>query len=118
MQSINILVLNPLFLGVFVGTAMACGALGAGSLLRWQSPGSAWLLAGSVLYLLGTFGVTMAFNVPLNNSLARVDASKPEAVQAWRSYVTAWTRWNHVRTIAALAAAAALTLAFRQAEIF
>jgi uncharacterized membrane protein len=111
MQSINVLVLNPLFLGIFVGTAVACGFLAMYSLLRWQGSGSAYLLAGSALYLLGTFGVTMAFNVPLNNILARIDASKPEAVQAWRSYVVSWTRWNHVRTIAALAAMAGLIIA-------
>ena len=111
MQSINVLVLNPLFLGIFVGTAIACGFLGIYSLLHWQSPGSVYRLAGSALYLVGTFGVTAAFNVPLNNTLASVDPSKPEAVHAWRSYVASWTRWNHVRTIAALAAAAALTIA-------
>ena len=110
MQSINVLVLNPLFLGIFVGTAIACGVLGIHSLLHWQSPGSVYRLAGSALYLIGTFGVTAAFNVPLNNALARVDASKPESVQAWCGYVASWTRWNHVRTIAALAAAAALTI--------
>jgi len=111
MQSINVLVLNPLFLGIFVGTAVACGVLAIHSLLHWQSPGSVSRLAGSALYLLGTFGVTAAFNVPLNNILERVDPAKPEALQAWRSYVASWTRWNHVRTIAALAAAAALTIA-------
>lgn len=111
MQSINVFVLNPLFLGIFVGTAIVCGFLGIYSLLHWQSPGSAWRLAGSALYVVGTFGVTMAFNVPLNNILASIDASKPEAVQVWRNYVTVWTRWNHVRTIAAVAGMAALTIA-------
>lgn len=113
MQSINVVVLNPLFLGIFLGTAAACLLLAIHSLARWQSPGSAWMLAGSALYLLGTFGVTLAFNVPRNNALASIDASKPEAVEAWRGYVSSWTRWNHVRTIAALAAAALLTLALR-----
>ena len=111
MQSINVTVLNPLFLGIFVGTAVVCGALGLYSILSWESPRSVCLLAGSALYLFGTFGVTMAFNVPLNNTLEGVDPSKPEALLAWRGYVTAWTRWNHVRTIAALAAAAAFTIA-------
>ena len=111
MQAINVLVLNPLFLFVFVGTAAACGFLAIHSLLHWQSPGSLYRLAGSALYLLGTFVVTAACNVPLNNQLAGVDASKPEALHAWRSYVSPWTRWNHVRTAAALAATAALALA-------
>ena len=108
MQAINVTVLNPLFLGIFVGTAIACIALAIYSLL---GSGSVYLLAGSALYVFGTFGVTMAFNVPLNNTLAGVDPSQPEALQAWRGYVTAWTRWNHVRTVAALAATAALALA-------
>lgn len=111
MQAINVTVLNPLFLGIFAGTALACGFLALHALLHGQSPGSAWRLAGSALYVLGTFGVTMAGNVPLNNKLAGVDASKPEALHAWRGYVTAWTRWNHVRTVAALAALAAFLMA-------
>lgn len=111
MQSINVVVLNPLFLGIFVGTAIACAALGIYSILNWQAPRSVYLLAGGALYVLGTFGVTMVFNVPLNNALADVDPSRPEALDAWRGYVTAWTRWNHVRTAAALAATAALALA-------
>jgi uncharacterized membrane protein len=106
MQTINVVVL-----GVFVGTAAACLFLAVFSLLRWSSPGAVSLLAASGLYLLGTFGVTMAFNVPLNDSLARVDPARAEAAETWRSYGVAWTRWNHVRTVAALAAAALFILA-------
>lgn len=111
MQSINVVVLNPLFLGLFFGTAAVCLLLAIYSLLRWQSPGTAWLLTGSALYIIGTFIVTIAFNVPRNEALARVDASQPEATRVWRNYVAVWTRWNHVRTIAALAAAAFFTIA-------
>src|SRR5262247_457100 len=64
MQSINIAVINLLFLAVFVGTAVACFLLAISTLLRWQSPGAVYLLAGCLLYLAGTFLVTMAFNVP------------------------------------------------------
>jgi Domain of unknown function (DUF1772) len=35
-------------------------------------PHSAWLLAGSVLYLVGTILVTIRFNVPRNEALRRV----------------------------------------------
>ena len=105
MQSINVVVLNPVFLGVFMGTAAVCVLL---AILRWNDP---YTLAGCLLYGIGTFGVTIAFNVPRNNALAKIDPSQPGAVEAWRGYVVSWTRWNHVRTLAALAAAAALTLA-------
>lgn len=111
MQSINVVVLNPLFLGLFIGTAVICLLLAIYSLLRWQSPATVWLLAGSALYIIGTFIVTIAFNVPRNETLARVDASHPEAIRVWRNYVAGWTRWNHVRTIAAVAAAAFFTIA-------
>jgi len=111
MQSINVVVLNPLFLGVFVGTAALCFVLAAAALVRWAQPGAAWLLAGSVLYLLGNLFVTRAFNIPLNDALARLDPSAAESASVWRAYVANWNRWNHVRTITALLGAAALTCA-------
>lgn len=111
MQSINLTVLNPLFLPLFLGTAAASLLLVLYSLARWQHPGTAWLLAGGVLYFVGNFIVTAACNVPRNDALARVEASTPEAVIAWRSYLVGWTQWNHVRTITALAAAVSFTLA-------
>jgi len=55
--------------------------------------------------------VTIVCNVPLNDSLAAVDLTSTNAGQVWANYVTTWTAWNHVRTIAALAAAAAFTAA-------
>jgi uncharacterized membrane protein len=111
MQSINIRVLNPLFLGVFMGTAAICLALAISALLKWQQPGAAFLLAGSLLYLVGTFGVTIVFNVPLNDALAPLEPSNADAAQLWAGYVTNWTAWNHVRTVAALAATASFILA-------
>lgn len=111
MQSINIVVINPLFMVVFMGTAVACLFLAVFSLLRWHQPGAAYLLVGSLLYLVGTFLVTIAFNVPLNDALAKADAGSPESANLWASYVSHWTAWNHLRTAAALAAAAAFTIA-------
>lgn len=111
MQSINVVVLNPGFLGLFMGTALACAVLFIYAVLHWQAPGGLYLAAGSLCYVLGTFGVTMAFNVPRNNVLARLEPSGPEAAGFWRDYVSGWTMWNHVRTIAALAAAALLVWA-------
>jgi uncharacterized membrane protein len=45
--------------------------------------------------------VTILFNVPRNDALARF----------WTDYVNSWTAWNHVRTVAALTAAALITIA-------
>lgn len=111
MQSINITVINPWFMLVFLGTAAACIFLTISLLLKWHQPGVVYLLVGSLLYLVGTVGVTIAFNVPLNDALAIVKPDSPEGANLWVKYLTNWTIWNHVRTIAALAAAALLTIA-------
>jgi uncharacterized membrane protein len=111
MQSINVAVLNPLFLTPFVGTAVLCAGLALVAWLRRPYPGSGWLIAGSLLYVVGTFLVTIAFNVPRNDRLATLDPLSSDAPRAWAEYVATWTAWNHVRTAAALAATAALTLA-------
>ncbi|HKI05777.1 MAG TPA: anthrone oxygenase family protein [Thermoanaerobaculia bacterium] len=113
MNSVNVAVLNPLFLGVFVGTAVACAVAIVFSVLRWHAPGSGYLLAGSLLYLVGTFLVTMVFNVPRNEALALVAPANPDSARLWAEYLSSWTAWNHVRTAAALAAAASFTISFR-----
>lgn len=113
MQAVNVAVLNPWFLGVFVGTAAACAIGAVGAFLRWQDPGSGYLLAGSLLYLIGCFLVTMAFNVPRNNVLASVVPTDPASAGLWTSYLSSWTAWNHVRTVASLAAMASFILALR-----
>jgi uncharacterized membrane protein len=111
MQSINVAVLNPWFLSVFFGMAALAMFLIVAALLRWLEPGAACVLAGGLLYLLGTFVVTMLFNVPRNTALAGTAATSADGAALWANYLTAWTRWNHVRTIAALAAAGCFTFA-------
>ena len=110
MQSINITVINPLFMTAFLGTAVACILLAISSLLNWHQPSAAYLLVGSLLYLVGTVLVTIVGNVPLNDALAIVKPDSPEGSSLWVSYLAKWTFWNHVQTIAALAAAALFTL--------
>jgi uncharacterized membrane protein len=111
MQSINIVVINPLFLGPFLGTAIACIALAIMATLKWQSPTSPYLLAGSILYFAGTFLVTMRFNVPRNNALDKVDPATEDGATCWTQYLAEWTKWNHIRTIAALLSALSLVIA-------
>ena len=47
----------------------------------------------------------------MNDRLAALNTGDAEAAVYWDEYVTRWTAWNHVRTAAALAAAAVLTVA-------
>jgi uncharacterized membrane protein len=111
MQSINVAVINPWFMLPFLGTAAACAVLGVNSLLSWHQPGAGYVLLGSLLYVIGTLLVTMVCNVPRNDALAAVDPASAEGASRWAAYLVSWTFWNHVRTAAALAASASLTLA-------
>jgi uncharacterized membrane protein len=104
MQSINIVVINPWFLSAFFGVALLCLFAIAWAVLNWSAPRSEYMLLGGCVYLIGTIGVTMRLNVPMNQALAALDAGSPYAEQFWANYLKVWTRWNHVRTLAALLA--------------
>lgn len=113
MQSINVAAITPLFMLALFGTGAACLFLAGYSLFAWQRPGAAYLLVGGVLYFAGVVIVTIVFNVPRNNALAAVGPESADAARLWADYLTTWTRWNHVRTITALAAAVSLMFTLR-----
>jgi hypothetical protein len=52
-------------------------------------------------------------SLPRNNALAVLLPASWAAAKLWVSYLSAWTAWNHVRTIAALAATVLFTIARR-----
>ena len=107
MQSINVTAPMPPLMLLMFGTALACVAL---IVVAVVDP-SPWLLAGAVVYLLGDIAVTIASNVPRNDELAALDPDSAEAAARWPSWVREWLAGNHVRTVAGLAAAAALAIA-------
>ena len=103
MQAINITVINPWFMMVFFAPAVAGVLLSVSLLFQWQPSIAAYLLTASLLYIIGTIGVTIAGNIPLNDALAIVSPNSVEAA-LWSKYLRDWTSWNHVRTVAALLA--------------
>ena len=113
MQAINIVVINRSFMLAFFGTALLCCALLIASYLRWSDGIGKLLLLGSLLYLVGTIGVTMVFNVPLNNALAAANPESAEAATLWAHYLERWTMWNTVRTVAPTAAMILFVIALR-----
>ena len=111
MQSINILAITPAFMTALFGTAAACIGLVVWAVFSSGDQTRSLVLAGCALYLVGTIGVTVARNVPLNYGLAKLHPRGAEAADRWDRFVARWTAWNHVRTVAALAAAGTLTVA-------
>jgi uncharacterized membrane protein len=108
MQEINVTVINPWFMTALFGTGVACLALIVVALADWDGSYGPYLVAAGALYVVGTVVVTMALNVPRNQSLARVEPDSGEGVAVWDRYLVEWTRWNSVRTVASLATTAAL----------
>ena len=119
MQSINITVINPWFMAAFFAPAVAGILLSISLLFQWQPTIAAYLLTASLLYLIGTIGVTVVGNIPLNDALAVVIPNSVKASNLWSKYLTDWTFWNHVRTTAAVFAAIlfALTINIRSGSI-
>ncbi|MGF1468530.1 MAG: DUF1772 domain-containing protein [Sandaracinaceae bacterium] len=106
MQSINRVILSSAFMPLFFGTSLASLALSVWGVSRLGEAGGMALAAGGVVYVLGMFACTAAFNVPLNNALDAVDPTTPEAASLWARYLRDWTRWNHVRTVSSLSSCA------------
>lgn len=114
MQRINVVVLNPLFLGVFVGTALLAVVAIVSTVFAWGTVRATLLFISSLSYLIGCFGVTGAFNVPRNERLAGMPPASDDASAYWPIYLREWVFWNHIRTLASIVATAcaAAALAF------
>lgn len=111
MQTINRIILNPLFFLVFLGTTVTIVLLAANHPWYWQQSSSQYLFLGCLCYLLGALFVTVIFNVPMNNALETVDPQTAEAENLWANYLKNWTFWNHVRGAASFSAALFFILA-------
>ena len=96
MQRINETIINPIFLVLFLGTPILCSVIAVNSGQNINEPGSLFLLIGALAYLIGPFGITVLFNVPLNNLLAHADRSNADEI--WPMYQKKWQWWNHIRT--------------------
>ena len=110
MQSINKVAVTPAFMTALFGTAVACLGMVAWAAIFSSERPAALVLAGAALYIVGTIGVTIACNVPLNDRLATLHPQGADAVSYWDEHVTRWTAWNHLRAAMSLAAAVTLTI--------
>jgi uncharacterized membrane protein len=109
MQAINVAAITPPFMLALFGTGAASAVLAVWGVADWGEDYGPYLVAAGVLYVLGVVVLTITYHVPRNDALARVEATSAEAASVWNRYIVEWTRANHVRTAAPLAAAGLLT---------
>ena len=123
MQVINREVFRWVFMTLFLGMAAVSVFMAIYCMLYSLEGAGAFILAGAVIYLLGCFAVTVLFNVPLNEALAAMDFSETATQEYWTgTYLPQWTKWNTVRTVACLLAAAMMlfgvvSFALSQAQV-
>lgn len=115
MQSINVVVLNKWFLGVFTGTAIISLVLAGYAITNWSTPPAPWLLGGSVAYVVGCWILTIAGNVPLNNQLADEAPGSDTSDAAWQHYLNRWTALNSQRALGSVVAALLFVIALTRA---
>ena len=110
MQSINrTAVTAPLMLALF-GTAVLSGITVVWAIRSWGQAAAPWLLAGGLAYLAAVV-ITIAANVPLNDSLAGLDPGSAGAPARWAGFTAHWTLWNHLRGAGAVAGSLAFIFA-------
>ncbi|MFK8162187.1 MAG: DUF1772 domain-containing protein [Lewinella sp.] len=112
MQSINRAILNPVFFLIFLGPVFV---LSATTFQHYPTKSSFWLLLGAtLLYVLGTFGVTALGNVPLNNKLELLELADQNVTEAKvfrQNYEQRWNQFHLLRTIASVGSFCAALLA-------
>lgn len=102
-KSINRAILNPYFFISFMGSLLV---LPIAAWLNYKDGGTTscyFLIAATLVYVAGVFGVTMLGNVPLNNLVDRFDlttASQADIQTMRQKFEMSWNRLNHIRTYA------------------
>lgn len=112
MQATNRAIQNPIFFAAFFGAPVF---LIISTVLHYnQSLRFTLLLAATAIYLIGTFGVTIFGNVPLNNTLDRFDlesAGVEEIALQRANFETRWSNLNTIRTVSSTLAMILIVIA-------
>ena len=109
MQAINREVFRWVFMTLFLGMAAGSVAIAIYTWLAVDGLAGLLIIAATLVYLIGCFGVTVFFNVPMNEALAGMGSPSEATREYWlQTYVPRWTFWNSVRTVASAISAALL----------
>ncbi|MBO6639721.1 MAG: DUF1772 domain-containing protein [Roseitalea sp.] len=109
MQIINREVFRWVFMALFLGMAAVSPIIAGYGAFGLSGPAGMLVTLAGLVYLIGCFSVTVFFNVPMNEALGRMEMSSDTTRDYWlQTYVSRWTFWNSVRTIACALSAALL----------
>ncbi|WP_274424826.1 anthrone oxygenase family protein [Chelativorans sp. YIM 93263] len=102
MQAMNASVRNAVFFPAFFLTPVILTVTAAVTRFTGQSAAALWFLAAAMIYLAFGLFLTMAVNVPMNETLAAVPVPTDieTAREIWEGYSGRWQFWNQVRAIA------------------
>lgn len=109
MQVINREVFRWVFMTLFLGLVPFSLIIVGFTATHSGGLATALMTLAGLTYLCGCFGVTLFFNVPMNEALAGMERSEGATQDYWtQTYVPHWTFWNTVRTLACAGSAALL----------
>lgn len=95
---------QPVFGLVWMGSVVALLLSAVMGGLQLEGIERAFVIVSALVYVLGVQVPTFRINVPLNNTLQRleVDAVDEDALaSARRAFEDRWVRWNSIRTVVA-----------------
>ena len=95
---------QPIFLLVWVGSALAIIAALVLGFARLDGSDLLLLIGATLLYIFGVQVPTVIVNVPLNNKLQTMDVDNTDEAglrSAREEFESRWNRWNLMRTVIA-----------------
>lgn len=111
MQQLNRTVYRSLFLAIFFLLVPATIGFAIFAWFNMTGLEQTLILAAPIIYVPLVFFVTAFGNVPMNERLDKMDHTSAEAAAYWTTYGRVWTRWNTLRTSAAIAVSLSYLLA-------
>jgi uncharacterized membrane protein len=114
MQVINREVFRWAFMTLFLGLAAVSLFLVAFGLTSLDGTARTMIVLAGAVYLIGSFGVTIRFNVPMNEMLAGMETAHEITKMYWTEvYLPRWTFWNSVRAVACVASSILLMIGWQ-----
>ena len=115
MQVINREVFRWMFMVLFLGLVPVSLFLMVYALTSLDGTARTMIVLAGMVYLIGSFGLTIRFNVPMNEMLAGMETDHEITKVYWTEvYLPRWTFWNSVRTAACVASSILLMIGWQK----